>query len=93
MQNFFLMIVVSILAESIWETLKMAWDNGKVSIDKIGALVVSLLITLGTKLDLLSLLGLETTIPYMGSILTGIIISRGSNFTHDLLVKVSNIKE
>lgn len=92
MQNLFLIIVVSILAESIWETLKMTWQNGKVSIDRIGALVVSLVITLVTKMDLLALLGLETTIPYMGSFLTGIIVSRGSNFTHDLLTKVNNTK-
>lgn len=92
MQNLFLIIIVSILAESIWETLKMTWQNGKVSIDRIGALVVSLVLTLGTKMDLLDLLGLKTTIPYMGSILTGIIISRGSNFVHDLLTKVNNKK-
>lgn len=92
MQNLFLVIVVSILAESIWETLKMTWQNGKVSIDRIGALAVSLVLAVTTKLDLLALLGLETTIPYMGVILTGIIISRGSNFAHDLLVKVNNAK-
>lgn len=93
MQNLFLIIIVSILAESIWETLKMTWQNGKVSIDRIGALVISLVITLGTKMDLLALLGLETTIPYMGSFLTGIIVSRGSNFAHDLLTKVNNVKQ
>lgn len=92
MQNLFLIIIVSILAESIWETLKMTWQNGKVSIDRIGALIVSLVLSLGTKMDLLALLGLETTIPYMGSFLTGIIVSRGSNFTHDLLTKVNNTK-
>lgn len=92
MQNLFLIIIVSILAESIWETLKMTWQNGKVSIDRIGALIISLVLSLGTKMDLLSLLGLETTIPYMGSFLTGIIVSRGSNFTHDLLTKVNNTK-
>lgn len=92
MENLFLVIILSILAESVWETLKMTWQNGKLCIDKIGALVVSLVITLATKIDLLALLGFETTIPYMGSFLTGIIISRGSNFAHDLLVKVNNAK-
>ena len=92
MQNLFLIIIISVLAESIWETLKMTWQNGKISIDKIGALIISLILTLGTKMDLLALLGLETTIPYMGAFLTGIIVSRGSNFTHDLLNKVSNTK-
>lgn len=89
MQNLFIIIIVSIIAESTWETLKMVWQNGKVSIDRIGALIVSILITVGTKMDLLSLLGIESNIPFMGIILTGILISRGSNFIHDLLEKLN----
>lgn len=92
MENLFLIIIISILAESIWETLKMTWQDGKISIDRIGALVISLVLTLVTRMDLLGLLGLKTTIPYMGEFLTGIIVSRGSNFVHDLLIKVSNVK-
>ena len=49
-----------------------------------------MLIVFGTRLDMLSLLGIETVIPFLGIILTGILISRGSNFIHDLLVRLSN---
>jgi len=90
MENLFIIITVSIITESVWETLKMVWQNGKVSIDRVGALIVSILITLGTQLDLLNLLGIKSNIPLMGIILTGILISRGSNFIHDLFGKVSN---
>ena len=89
MQNFFMILVVSIIAESVWETLKMVWQNGKVSIDRIGALVVSISITIGTRMDIFSYFGIDTTIPFMGIILTGVLISRGSNFVHDLLEKLS----
>ena len=89
MQNFFMILVVSIIAESVWETLKMVWQNGKVSIDRIGALVVSISITIGTRMDIFSYFGIKTTIPFMEIILTGILISRGSNFVHDLLEKLS----
>lgn len=92
MENLLIIILVAIIAESVWETLKMVWQNGKVSVDKIGALVVALLLAIGTKLDVLSLLNIETSIPYLGIILTGILLSRGSNFIHDLLIKVSSIK-
>lgn len=90
MEKLLMLVVVAIIAESVWETLKMTWQDGKVKVDRVGALVVSMLIVFGTRLDMLSLLGIETVIPFLGIILTGILISRGSNFIHDLLVRLSN---
>ena len=90
MEKLLMLVVVAIIAESVWETLKMTWQKGKLCIDRIGALVVSMLIVFGTRLDILALLGIETVIPFLGIILTGVLISRGSNFIHDLLVKLSN---
>ena len=84
MEKLIMLVVVAIIAESVWETLKMTWQDGKVKVDRVGALVVSMLIVFGTRLDMLSLLGIETVIPFLGIILTGILISRGSNFIHDL---------
>ena len=68
----------------------MTWQDGKVKVDRVGALVVSMLIVFGTRLDILALLEIETVIPFLGIILTGILISRGSNFIHDLLVRLNN---
>lgn len=90
MEKLIMLVVIAIIAESVWETLKMTWQDGKVKIDRIGALVVSMLIVFGTRLDILALLEIETVIPFLGIILTGILISRGSNFIHDLLVRLNN---
>lgn len=91
MENLLIIVMVALIAESVWETLKMTWQEGKVSIDRIGALVVALVLSIGVRLDILSLLGINTTIPLLGVILTGILISRGSNFIHDLLVKIGQV--
>lgn len=91
MEKLLIIIIVALVAESVWETLKMTWQEGKVSIDRIGALVVALVLSIGVRLDILSLLGINTTIPLLGVILTGILISRGSNFIHDLLVKIGQV--
>ena len=88
MENLFTIFILALIAESVWETLKMIWQQGKVSIDRIGALIVSLVICIGVRLDILSLLGLKSSIPFLGIVLTAILISRGSNFVHDLLVRV-----
>ena len=88
MENIIILLVTSILVESVWETLKMTWQNGKFSIDRIGALVVGIVMALITKLDILQVLGINCVIPIVGYILTGVLISRGANFMHDLIRKV-----
>lgn len=92
MDNIIVIFVVSMITEAVWESLKMTWQNGKVNIDRIGALIIGLVVAIGTRVDILDLVGVSVDIPYLGMILTGILMSRGSNFIHDLLVKVSNPK-
>lgn len=91
MENLLIIVMIALIAESVWETLKMTWQEGKISIDRIGALVVALILCIGVRLDILALLGINVTIPFLGVILTGILISRGSNFIHDLLAKIGQV--
>jgi chromate transport protein ChrA len=91
MENLLIIVMIALIAESVWETLKMTWQEGKISIDRIGALVVALIFCIGVRLDILALLGINVTIPFLGVILTGILISRGSNFIHDLLAKIGQV--
>jgi hypothetical protein len=91
--NMLSLLVIALLGESIWETLKMVWQTGKLSADKVGALIVGIALTVGTGLDLFALVGVPIHIPYLGMILTGILISRGANFIHDLLASVNNLQQ
>ena len=92
MENLIIILTVALIAESVWETLKMTWQKGKLCLDRVGALVVSLVICIDIKLDMLTLLGIKTTIPFIGIVLTAILISRGSNFLHDLLERIAQVK-
>ena len=83
------LVVLATLAEAVWETSKMVWQEGKISGDRIGALVVGLLVSIGTKADLFALLELPFVIPYVGMILTGILISRGANYLHDIVKRLN----
>lgn len=85
------LLIVALMAEAVWETLKMLWQSGKFSVDRSGALAVGLLLAIGTRLDLLAFVNIPVFIPYLGVILTGILISRGANFIHDLLRAAANI--
>lgn len=86
-------LVAALIAESVWETLKMIWQEGKVQVDRIGAIVLGLLLAFGARLDFLALIGVPLVIPYLGYVLTGLMLSRGANFVHDLWTKISNIAQ
>ena len=86
------LIILSLLAEAIWENLRMIWENGKFSINRLGALIVSIIVAIGTKIDLFELLEFEI-LPILGYVLTGILISRGANVLHDLLNKIQALSE
>ena len=53
--------------------------------EMIASLALGAIVTIAYQLDLLAMVGLESSIPYVGNILTGIVISRGSNFICDLI--------
>ena len=91
MDNFLQIIVIALLAETIWENLKMVWQEGKVNVDRIGALIVSIVVSMATQIDVFAILNFGIAIPFVGSFLTGILISRGANVIHDLLNKIEQL--
>jgi hypothetical protein len=84
MSTIWIIIIAALLAEAVWETGKMVWQQGKVSVDRVGALVVGLVFALGAGLDICAVLGICFIYPIIGQVLTGILLSRGANFVHDL---------
>ena len=85
------LFIVAILVEAIWENLKMIWEKGKFSINRIGALLISIIVCVLTNMNLFELVNIPIEIAFVDSILTGIIVSRGANFVNDLFTKI-NVK-
>lgn len=85
-------IILALLVEATWETLKLVWQKGKASIDTIGALIVGMLIAWLTTADLFLLLGFNIKLQILGILLTGILISRGSTFVHNLFKKITELQ-
>jgi hypothetical protein len=86
--------MLAFLVETFWEIVKRVIPgNVKIPdwVDVMGSLAIGLLLAFDAKADLLALLGLQFNIPYLGIIITGLAISRGSNFMHDLIGSVSKI--
>ena len=55
------------------------------------SLILGIIIAVAYKLDLPAYFNLKSEIPYIGRILTGILLSRGSNYVFDLIAKISNV--
>lgn len=83
------LITVAVLVEAIWENIKMIWQNGKLSIDRIGSLIIGILVCILVNIDIFTIVQIPVNIPIIGCILTGIIISRGANFLHDLINRLT----
>lgn len=88
MMDFAQLILVAILVEAIWENIKMIYDKQKLNINMIGSLVLGIVICLLAQIDIFPIVGLNMTVPFVGSIFTGIIVSRGANFVNDLFKKL-----
>lgn len=87
-------LLMAFICEAIWQTLKMTFQKDKyATIDRIGALILGVLLAISCNLDVLSLLKVNSKIPYLGVILTGVLISRGSNFIHDFIQIVTNFQK
>ncbi len=83
-------ITIALLVEAIWETLKLVWQEGKININTIGALIVGIVVSILAKIDIFAMQGISLSIPLIGWILTGILMSRGANFIHDLFNKIGD---
>ena len=83
-------VTVALLVEAIWETLKLVWQEGKLNVNTIGALIVGIGVSILAKIDIFAMQGISLSIPLIAWILTGILMSRGANFFHDLFNKLGD---
>lgn len=81
------LIIVSILVEAVWENLKDLFTD-KPNINRIGALIIAIVVCILAKIDLFSIVGIYFEWIVVAYVLTGIIVSRGANFVNDLFGKI-----
>jgi hypothetical protein len=77
-------VVLATLCEAAWETGKMLFQEGKFSWDRLGALFIAEVVAVLTGADIFAALGYPLKIEIVGVLLTGLLMSRGANFIHEL---------
>lgn len=89
--NFEQILLIATFVEALIQTVKPIYDKEKGwNIDIIVALVLGVAVCLVTGIDLFTVVGLDPVVPYVGSVLTGILISRGANVAHELIALIQN---
>lgn len=90
--NIIKIMSLSIIVESVITYFKEFFVYGYFSISMIFSIILGISIAIIYKLDLPECFNLKSTVPYIGNILTGLLISRGSNYIYDVLKIVTDIK-
>lgn len=83
-------ISFSILIESLITYFKEFFVNDDFSFSMLFSIILGIVIAIAYKLDLPEYLDLKSSVPYVGNFLTGILISRGSNYLYDILTSITN---
>lgn len=88
MEKFFALIVLSIFTEAIITYLREF-------LPKLPPLALSIIIGIAAavlyRADAPALLGLHSGVPYVGEVITGFIVARGSNYVYDLIGRFTNM--
>ena len=85
-----LAVTVEALVEygkSIALAAKGSW---KAAVMQLAAVAAGVLLCLAADADVFAVLELDFAVPWLGKVLTGILISRGANYLSDLLGKLTH---
>ena len=88
--GFSAILIMSILTESIITYIKTFVVDRKIKWQMIAAVVLSIAVCLAYSLDIPALVGIESNLPYVGNIITGILVSRGSNYVYDIFTFIKS---
>lgn len=83
------MVMAAVLVEGIITYFNEFFVSGDAPWQMILSLVLGTVVAIAYKFDLPRYLNMESNVPYIGCILTGILISRGANYIYDLLTKIT----
>lgn len=81
-----LIAICAVLVEALTEYLDKLLPK-KISSpipNQIVAVLIGIIICIAAGADVFPLMGIPLSVPYLGAGLTGVLVSRGSNFIHDL---------
>lgn len=92
MEKFLSILFLAIIVEGIVTYVTTIYTEHRLHWQSIVACAFGVLVSVTYAIDLFELVGMTSHIPFVGMVLTGILISRGSNYMFDLIGKLTNAK-
>ena len=92
MEQFIGIIMLAIVIEGMITYFKTMVVNGALKWQLVGSIVLGALLAVIYNVDLLNIVGFTTSVPYIGNVITGILLSRGSNYIFDLVGQLTTIR-
>lgn len=89
-ENMIKIMSLSVIIESLITYFKEFFVYECFSISMVFSIILGIVIAIIYKLDLPECFNLKSTVPYIGNILTGLLISRGSNYIYDLINTITS---
>lgn len=85
------LLMLSVVIEALIEYFNLIAKK-KLDWKQLAAIFIAIALAVLSQQDLLAMLGITFVVPYVGMVLTGIFLSRGSNYVADLIKKIQTPK-
>lgn len=82
---------LAIIVEATITYINQFFVSGESCWEMFLSIIFGIVISIAYEIDIPKYLNLHSRIPYLSNILTGILISRGSNYIYDLMAKIIQI--
>lgn len=90
MEKFFNVILIAFVIEGVVTYVKTWFVDGDFKWQQLVTVAFGILIAVAYDIDLIAQLGAVSIIPFLGNALTGVLISRGSNYVNDFIKSISS---
>jgi hypothetical protein len=84
-------VILALTLEAIIEYGKLIFVNKMFNWKQVAAVVGGIGLALATGVDLFKVVGVNFVIPYIGTVLTGVIFSRGANYLSDFIKLIGGV--
>lgn len=85
-------LVIAVLVQTIWQAVKSLWQGGRLQVNRLGPLVLAVILALTSGINVFDVLGVPLRYVWLAAALTGVICSRGASVLHETIKRLSQLR-
>ena len=86
------LLFMAIIIEALITYGRTVFVDKRIQWQVLASMLLGVICAISFEVDLFATAGVHASVPYVGMVLTGILLSRGSNYLFDLLGTITNLK-